>query len=348
MAAATPELLIVVGNDEGIAETETGFRVNGSTNLYRLLGDDVPYHRLQLTPHSLATQGNWDVSRYRTIMNLITEPEGNATVLAAFDRLVTGFRGKVINRPAGIRQTTRDGVARLLQGIDGLVVPPVIRIDATDPAAVPAAVTRAGLEFPALLREAGKHTGEFVGRFDTVKQVIVALPSDGELLLTQFVDFCSADGLYRKYRVFFIGNTVVARHMLVSDDWNVHAADRTRFVAARSDLIAEEEAFLTSPDDMLGGPVRIILSEIRRRIPLDFFGMDFSILPDGRLLLFEANATMNFFPFSNAPEFAYVLRGIPPARAALKRLLGITASELAPAPARPWGFAVGDAAARTK
>jgi glutathione synthase/RimK-type ligase-like ATP-grasp enzyme len=34
------------------------------------------------------------------------------------------------------------------------------------------------------------------------------------------------------------------------------------------------------------------LSEIAQRIDLDFCGVDFSLLPDGRILLFEANATM--------------------------------------------------------
>ena len=29
------------------------------------------------------------------------------------------------------------------------------------------------------------------------------------------------------------------------------------------------------------------------RVPLDFYGIDFDILPDGRLVFFEANAAMN-------------------------------------------------------
>ena len=34
------------------------------------------------------------------------------------------------------------------------------------------------------------------------------------------------------------------------------------------------------------------LRSMGRRLELDFFGVDCSILPDGRLLVFEANATM--------------------------------------------------------
>ena len=80
---------------------------------------------------------------------------------------------------------------------------------------------------------------------------------------------------------------------------------------------------------------------------LDFFGLDFALLADGKVLLFEANATMNFFPFSRDPEFAYVLACIAPARQALRELLGITAGQLAPAtPA--WGFAPPVIASRTR
>jgi hypothetical protein len=59
---------------------------------------------------------------------------------------------------------------------------------------------------------------------------------------------------------------------------------------------------------------------------LDFFGMDCGIMPDGRVLLFEANATMNFFPFLRDPEFAYVQRCLAPAQRAFHELL-----DLAPA-----------------
>ena len=44
---------------------------------------------------------------------------------------------------------------------------------------------------------------------------------------------------------------------------------------------------------------------------------------DGRVVLFEANATMNFFPFLQDPELAHVLRCGPIAEAAFRELLGL-------------------------
>jgi hypothetical protein len=72
------------------------------------------------------------------------------------------------------------------------------------------------------------------------------------------------------------------------------------------------------PDD-----VQDVLSAVRERMPLDFFGMDFGIAPDGRVVLFEANATMNFFPLSPDPRFAYLSRCVEPARSAFAELLGL-------------------------
>jgi hypothetical protein len=51
--------------------------------------------------------------------------------------------------------------------------------------------------------------------------------------------------------------------------------------------------------------------------------MDCGIMPDGRAVLFEANATMSFFPFLDVPEFDYVRQCIAPAQQAFRELLGL-------------------------
>ena len=65
------------------------------------------------------------------------------------------------------------------------------------------------------------------------------------------------------------------------------------------------------------------LRVVRERMALDFFGMDFGIASDGRVVLFEANATMNFFPFLTEPQFAYVQRCLVPAQHAFREMLGL-------------------------
>ena len=63
---------------------------------------------------------------------------------------------------------------------------------------------------------------------------------------------------------------------------------------------------------------------------LDYFGVDFGLAADGRAILFEANATMNYFPVVTTPPFGHMHAVIPPAREALLKLLGDAALQGAP------------------
>jgi hypothetical protein len=55
---------------------------------------------------------------------------------------------------------------------------------------------------------------------------------------------------------------------------------------------AEEAAFLDAPESTFGPQAMATLDAIRRRIGLDYFGIDCALDPDGRVLVFEVNASM--------------------------------------------------------
>jgi len=190
---------------------------------------------------------------------------------------------------------------------------------------------KAELHAPMILRLAGTHRGVSILRFDTIEDASARLQTRGEYLAIEFVDFQSADGLYRKFRVFFIGRQIILRHMLVSDHWNVHADDRSRYMTSRPKLVAEERALFETDSDPLPPSVRRALEGVRERMDLDFFGMDFGVTRDGRVVLFEANATMSFFPYSADPQFDYLTRSFVPAQAAFRALLGLPARAQKPA-----------------
>jgi len=325
MSANGPaKLLIVFGADreERIEIGGSQMSVAGSSDLHRLIGEDVPFHRTLMTRNFFRQQRALEPG-YECVLNLITEAEENGRVLENLRKFVRGYGARVINRPEAVLQSTRDLVARKLAGIPGLVVPRVLRVRASNADAAAKTIERAGLRFPVIVRRAGTHTGRILGKFDDLDGVRAAAIEGGEHIATEFVDFRSADGLCRKYRVFFIGPRRVFRHMLASEDWNVHASDRQRVMAERPELIAGEEAMFAAADGAFSDDVQQVLSAVRERLPLDFFGMDFGIAPDGRVVLFEANATMNFFPLSPDPRFAYLARCVEPARSAFYELLGL-------------------------
>ena len=262
-----------------------------------------------------------DLRGYKILLNLITEPEGNAKTLENLRKLLRGAPGRVINKPEAVLRTTRDQVSKLLSGIPGLIAPKALRLDGARRAFAAKALERAGMKPPVILRKTGTHTGKIVGLFDSLDEVVAAL-EPGEHIATEFVDFASADGLYRKYLVYFMGDRLILRHMIVSDSWNVHVKDRTRFMSQHPHLVAEERVMFESEQPFSTEALKVF-DEVRKRMPLDFFGMDFAFMPDGQIVLFEANATMSFFPLwpTEDEQFIYLTKCLDPATDAFRALL---------------------------
>jgi hypothetical protein len=293
----------------------------GSTDVRLLRSDPDDFVRVHIPVNFGRLRSRPSLRDVGVVLNLVTDADVNPRVLMWAEQLLKPFRGRVLNSPAAVRVSSRDHVARLLAGTDGLVVPPVARFRGHPPLAR-TAIARAGLRFPAILRVAGTHNGEIVGLLPDEAALSAAIRPDTTYLLTEFVDMRDAKGLYHKIRIFFFGANAVVRHCLVSDMWNVHGPDRERVMLHHPAWIERERALIAGGLAAFPARVRAILENVRARIPLDFFGIDFALLPDDRVLLFEANATMNFFPLSTEPLFAYA--GVPAvaaARTALDRLI---------------------------
>lgn len=325
LGKSNPGLVFIIGadHDEDMVRRDGKIHIRGSSDIYKLLGTGLSYQQLQITPQILRQSAKPNLGRYRRLVNLITEPEQNGQVLENLRKLLRSANGRVINQPEAILRSTRDQVARRLSGIPGLVVPRVARIKPGKPVQALQAIERDGLNFPIILRQAGKHTGRIIGLIERIDDLEPQLVNGGDLLATEFFDFRSPDGLYRKHRVWFFGDRMIFRHKMISDHWNVHGKDAYRFMSDRPDLIEEEESLLATPDGAFSPEVKQVLRAIRERMDLDVFGIDFAITGDGHVLLFEANATMNFYAALPGPQFEYLQRVVPPARAAFRKLLGM-------------------------
>lgn len=325
LGASNPGLLLIVGtdHDEEIVRGGGKFRIRGSTDIYKLLGTGLPYDRLQITRQFLRQKVKPNLNRYRRILNLITEPEQNDQVLENLRKLLRSADGIVVNRPEAVLRSTRDQIAKRLAGIPGLIVPRVVRIKSAKPEQAIQTIERAGLNFPIILRQAGTHTGRIIGLVDRIDDLRIQLIEGSDHLATEYFEFRSADGLYRKHRVWFFGDRMIFRHKMISDHWNVHGRDAYQFMFDRPDLIEEEESLLATPEGAFPPKIKQVLRSVRERMDLDFFGIDFAITDDGDVLLFEANSTMNFYAALPGPQFDYLQRVVPPARAALRKLLGM-------------------------
>lgn len=316
-------LVIAAGSDltRQIAFGENSLNLNGVNDCRRLLVEAGIGHGLFfITPNYFRQSVRMPPPAGKLLLNLISDADQNRQVLGVLERVLRDPSITALNHPARVKATTREQVARRLEGIPGLAVPKTWRIALRDGKPHWEALRHAAFRFPAILRPIGTHGGEGVR--------LVAgpddLPSPGalrEAYLTEFVDTRSDDGYYRKYRCFFIGRAIVFRHLIVSDHWSVHAGDRKRLMLRTEWMMREEEAIHAAGAAHFGAERMTTLERIRSAMGLDYFGLDFAVLASGELLLFEANATMNFFPFSTPDRGHYSWRCLPVAVEAIRALV---------------------------
>ena len=230
---------------------------------------------------------------YDLVFNAIGEPDVAAPLAERLERFVRACRRPILNPPAVVARTQRHNLMELLGGIPDVVVAPCIRLEQAPvgTTALADVLDRSGIGLPVLLRPLASHGGDGLLRCDTLEQLAQRLQAaPGPQYLTSFIDYRSADNHYRKYRIVYVDRSPWPYHLAISRDWMVHyfSAD----MEANAWRLEEERRFLAAPAQALGARAWAAISAIGRRLNLDYGGIDFSLLPDGRVLVFEANATM--------------------------------------------------------
>ena len=130
----------------------------------------------------------------------------------------------------------------------------------------------------------------------------VAKRPDANYYLIEYIDYRSDDGFFRKYRVIFIDGEILPYHLAIHDDWKVHHF-RTD-MANHAWMRLEEERFLENIGGVFNAAQQDALRAMARATELDYGGIDCGIDRDGRIVVFEANASMLVHDEKNA-VFAY-------------------------------------------
>lgn len=257
---------------------------------------------------------------HELVFNAIGDADLCGPALEQAGRLLEKARAPVINRPARVVPTGRADNAQRLGTLPGVITPKMARLPR-------AQVTRETLEalgfgFPLLLRAPGFHTGRFFEKVDGPRDLAAAaarIPGEA-LTVIEFLDARSPDGKIRKYRAMMIGGALFPVHAAVSHHWKIHyfSAEMADHPAHR----AEDEAFLADMSRALGPRAMAALEAVRDELGLDYAGADFSLSPDGELILFEANATMVINPPDPDPRWDYRRPYVQTVLDAIQRLLG--------------------------
>ena len=230
---------------------------------------------------------------YDLVFNAVGDADAAAPMQARLQQFAAACTQPLLNRPEAVALSRRDLLSRRLAGIEGLVLPPCIRWAADDRSGptLQAALREGGVGWPVLLRPAGTHGGVGLRRCESLDELVrQAQAFSGELYLSQYLDYRSADGCYRKYRMVFVDGRPWPYHLAIGSDWLLHyfSAD----MLAHAWKLEEERRFLQDPEAVLGRHAIASLEAVGRALGLHYAGIDFNCLPDGRLLVFEANATM--------------------------------------------------------
>ena len=247
-----------------------------------LLPDPLPAHDVIVVAMSDLERSRPALERARTVI----ERSGRA----------------VINEPERVPRTTRAQLHERLAGIPGLRVPRTRRLRFDEPLDVASS--------PVVIRPVDSHGGRGVARLagadalDAYRRITSVPLYD----VSDYVDYVSADGLYRKYRLMFVDFVPYAYHLAISPHWVVH------YLSAPMDknawMRAEEARFLADWTTVFGAH-RKALAAIAERLGLDYFGIDASIGPSGELIVFEADAAM-FVHCEDPPErYAYKHEAVP-------------------------------------
>jgi len=280
-----PRLLALMAPGDLMANTPLEFLLGGWSG------------RLDLFFVDAAAPAPADLPEHDLAILAIGESDASEAALLALAPVLARWPRPVLNgAPQRVLALGRDRAPRILRGMTGLQAPPVARLARADLQALGEGRMDLdgllpGAAFPLIVRPVGSHAGrglEKLGAAGAIGPYLAAQPA-GRFYLSAFIDYRSADGLYRKLRVALVDGRPFVAHMAVSEHWMVHylnagMADDPNKRAEEAAMMAGFEAFARRH--------RGAFAALARAVGLDYFAIDCAEAADGRLLIFEADTAM--------------------------------------------------------
>ena len=231
-------------------------------------------------------------SKADVVVNMIADADHDKELLPFAGDLADALGRPVVNHPSLISKTNRDSMAQRLTGIPLCRIPRTVRLAGTALSDAIKGQGDSGFTPPFLLRVAGNHGGEAFDRFDdwhAVAEFFSRNPG-AEYYLSEYVEYRSEDGFYRKYRLISVDGNLLPYHLAIHDHWKVHHF-RTD-MANQPWMREEEERFLRDPYCVFDGPHQEALRAVAAASGLEYCGIDCSLDRGGNIVVFEANAAM--------------------------------------------------------
>ena len=167
------------------------------------------------------------------------------------------------------------------------------------------------IRFPVFIREENDHTGSLTRLLHDQRDIDIAVAQLlfrgfrlNSLMVIEFCETASVDGLYRKYAAFRVGDRIIPRHLIFSRNWVLKKPD-----LVAEELIREETHYLQ--DNLHEARLR----EIFEMSGIDYGRIDYS-LRDGRIQTWEINTN----PLVMAHRRMYSRKQLPNQRLFARRI----------------------------
>ncbi len=254
------------------------------------------------------------------------ESQENIPLLQALAPLRELWPRPVLNAPQRIAELSRDHTCHVLRNIQGVIMPPALRVSRQD--LLPIANQQRALSdcfahsrFPLIIRPLDSHAGRGLQKITQpidFKDYFETYPED-EFYISQFVDYRSADGQFRKYRIVLIDGKPFICHLAISSHWMIHYLNAG--MADSAEKRAEEARCFTTFEHDFAQRHALALQQIYQRMGLDYLGIDCAEMPNGELLIFEVDSNMIIHAFDSIELFPYKAQQMNRVFAAFRSLL---------------------------
>jgi hypothetical protein len=220
------------------------------------------------------------------VWNIIAESPEALPYLALANRFMHAQNKPTLNTPARVITTARPLLDATLANSRARVAPvAIIDRERLSNAAMPFA-------FPIIARPLGSHAGHGLERLDdrdACGPYTQRNPVE-RYFVSPFIDYASADGFFRKYRLVYVDGVPYPVHLAISPNWMIHYYNAP--MSEHAWMRDEEAAFLADARAAFHGDAYEMLLRVAAAVGLEYFGIDCGIDREGNVLVFEADAAM--------------------------------------------------------
>jgi len=231
-------------------------------------------------------------SKAEVVMNMIADADNGKDILPFALQVADALDRPIVNHPRKVLNTARDVISGQLSKIPHCLSPRTHRTTGAALLALEDGESLDGFKPPLLVRLAGTHGGDALDLFHDWGSIrsFVGEQREADFYVSDYIDYRSLDGFFRKYRLIYVDGEVFPYHLAIHTDWKVHYF---RTGMGEHDWMRwEEEAFLANPVEVFGVRRWEALKAIALTTSLDYCGIDCGLYGDDEIVVFETNAAM--------------------------------------------------------